>query len=168
MGGTRFPGGYVPYPLLTVSGSKVWAPCPHPPPRESHDRGRKRARAPPGTFSETPDVGRMLLATCHKTNSQHWSQHLSSDVARTTVRNMGQCLSQHRKSFSQHPLRAAPRSTADRPLHPNRAAQHPSDASARIVRPGASSTTGLKALLHLMLSFHQLSACHRAQRKTIG
>jgi hypothetical protein len=65
MGGTRFPGGYAPYPHLTVSGSKVWAPCPHPP-RESHGCGEDESPCAPGTFSETPDVGRMLLATYHK------------------------------------------------------------------------------------------------------
>jgi hypothetical protein len=67
----------------------------------------------------------MLLATYHKQTRNIDAKHLSLDVARTTVRNIEYSLSQHRKSFSQHPPRVAPRSTADRGLHPNRAAQHP-------------------------------------------
>jgi hypothetical protein len=61
------------------------------------------------------------------------------DVARATVRNIEYYLSQHRKSFSQHPRASPPETTADRSLHPNRVAQRPSDASAQNERPGASS-----------------------------
>jgi hypothetical protein len=97
-------------------------------------------RAPPVLFfSETPNVGRMLLATYHKqtrnidANISRWMLHGRRFATLNTLfRNIV-------KVFRNIP-RVAPRSTADRGLHPNRAAQHPSDASARIGRPGASST----------------------------
>jgi hypothetical protein len=93
-------------------------------------------RAPPVLFFRNTECWTHVAHNIPQTNSQYRCKHLSLDVARTTVRNIEHSLSQHRKSFSQHPPRVAPRSTADRGLHPNRAAQHP----ARIGRPGASST----------------------------
>jgi hypothetical protein len=92
------------------------------PPARATSRGRKRARAPLGTFSETPNVANPAARNVPHTNSQHRCKLLSLDVARTTVRNIKHSLSQHRKSFSQHCTHVAPRSTADRGLHPNPAA----------------------------------------------
>jgi hypothetical protein len=90
-----------------------------PPPAKAMSRGRKRARAPLGTFSETPNVANPAARNMPHTNSQHRCKLLSLDVARTMVRNIEHSLSQHRKSFSQHCTRATPRSTADRGLHPD-------------------------------------------------
>jgi hypothetical protein len=59
------------------------------------------------------DVARNLVRNMLGTRATH-SQHPSLNVARTTVRNMGKNSSQHRKGFSQHSLRLATRSTADR------------------------------------------------------
>jgi hypothetical protein len=104
--------------------------------------------------------GRNIVATCggggrktadvwmlHVTSFATCSEHVRNTLATSFVEcctndgsQHGKSSSQHRKSFSQHSLCLAPdRRLIDSP-HPNRAAQHPSDASARIGRPGASSS----------------------------
>jgi hypothetical protein len=91
---------------------------------------------------KTPDV-----ACCTKPRSQHarnmfatCSQHRSLSVARTTVRNIGKAL----HNIAKVVRNICYASQRDRrligSLHPNRVAQDPSDASARIGHPGASSS----------------------------
>jgi hypothetical protein len=95
------------------------------------------------------DVARNLVRNMLGTRSQHArntfatrSQHPSLNVARTTVRNMGKAL-RNIKVFRNILCASQPDRRLIGSPHPNRAAQHPSDASTRIGRPGASSSVFL-------------------------
>jgi hypothetical protein len=83
------------------------------------------------------DVARNRVRNMLKTRSQH----VLFECCKHHDSQHGKSSSQHHKSCSQHHYaRLATRSTTDTLPHLNRAAADPSDASARIGRPGASSS----------------------------
>jgi hypothetical protein len=80
MGGTRFPGGYAPYP----HGEQIegLASCPHPP-REPRAGGGREPVRPWAIFSETPNVANPAARNMTHINSQHRWKLISLDVAWT-------------------------------------------------------------------------------------
>jgi hypothetical protein len=91
---------------------------------------------------KTPDVW-MLHVTSFATCSEHVRNTLATsfvECCKDDSSQHGKSSSQHRKSCSQHLLASQRDRRLIGSLHPNRAAHDPSDASARIGRPGASSS----------------------------
>jgi hypothetical protein len=84
------------------------------------------------------DVARNRVHNMLTTRSQHTRNMYSLNVASITVATWEKLFATSQKLFATS-LRLAKRSTADTLPDPNRAAQHPSDASAWVRRPAASS-----------------------------
>jgi hypothetical protein len=95
-----------------------------------------------GGERKTHDVW-MLHVTSFATCSEHVRSTLATsfvECCKDDSSQHGKSSSQHRKSCSQHLLASQRDRRLISSLHPNRTAQDPSDAIARIERPGASSS----------------------------
>jgi hypothetical protein len=95
-----------------------------------------------GGERKTPDFW-MLHVTSFATCSEHVRSTLATsfvECCKDDSSQHGKSSSQHRKSCSQHLLASQRDRRLISSLHPNRTAQDPSDASARIGRPGASNS----------------------------
>jgi hypothetical protein len=95
-----------------------------------------------GGERKTSDVW-MLPVTSFATCSEHVRNTLATsfvECCKDDSSQHGKSSSQYRKSCSQHLLASQRDRRLISFLHPNRPAQDPSDANARIGRPGASSS----------------------------
>jgi hypothetical protein len=95
-----------------------------------------------GGERKTPDVW-MLHVTSFAACSERVRNTLATsfvECCKDDSSQHGKSSSQHRKSYSQHLLASQRDQRLIGSLHPNRTAHDPSDASARIGRPGANSS----------------------------